>query len=76
MYTLSTNLVYFLIYFNVSQSVNYLFVSCNNYSNYTISVFYSNTRINDLRSHCHYHINENSRHEEGAADNSKYKMMQ
>ena len=62
------------------QSVKYLFVSCNNCnncSNYTISVFYSNTGINNLRSDSHYHINKNSRSKEGdAADNSEYMMQQ
>ncbi|XP_011065545.1 PREDICTED: uncharacterized protein LOC105152795 [Acromyrmex echinatior] len=45
-------------------------------SDYTTSVFYSNTGINDLRFHCQHHINENSRYEKGAADNNEYRMMQ
>ncbi|KYN16466.1 hypothetical protein ALC57_11336, partial [Trachymyrmex cornetzi] len=46
------------------------------FNNHTISVFYSSTGINDLRSHCLYQINEDSTYEEGAADNSEYRMMQ
>ena len=56
------------------QSVKY-FVSCNNCSNYTINIFYSNTGINNLRSDSH--INKNSRSKKGdAADNSEYMMQQ
>jgi len=60
----------------MSQSIKYLIVNYNICSTQFISVFYSNTEINDLRSHCQYHINENSKYEKEAADNSEYIMMQ
>ncbi|XP_018371545.1 PREDICTED: uncharacterized protein LOC108766635 [Trachymyrmex cornetzi] len=45
-------------------------------SNYAIRLLYSNTGINDLRSHYQHHMNENSRCERGAAYNSDYRIMQ
>ncbi|KYN36408.1 hypothetical protein ALC56_09368 [Trachymyrmex septentrionalis] len=62
---------------HVHFTINIATLTANCYHcNYTINIFYSNRGIDDLRSHCQHHVNENSKYEIGAADYSEDRIMQ
>jgi len=72
--TIEKEIANYLLHVHFTINIETLTASCYR-CNYTVNIFYTNTGIDDLKSHYQYHINENSRYEEGASDNSEHRIM-